>query len=194
MEGSGVGKVEAGGGEVRRNRGSKIMVPETALEPVLDADVSRPMLARWSQGVVLVLPCGIALKIRSDGRIVDTGTTSDYGKVACPRASLDEMSERLERVRTRIEEAFGVISAQRSLIQSLFTRIDDIGETALRGLEEHQGVGGVGVPTMGPRAVVQHQKLELVPDVVRDEVRDEGSGRCSRAATLEHLDRPGEPG
>lgn len=99
--------------------GAKILVPEPSLGRIRYTDLPVPKKSGCSTGYMVPLPCGVALGFRGDGVLIRIGTPPVSALPSCSRASLDEMSERLERYRASNYEIFATVAALRVQVASL---------------------------------------------------------------------------
>lgn len=156
MDGARLGRSGRVGTPAGSEKDVRLLVPDHTVAPVLDPNLQGPMLGKWSEGYVLVLPCAICLKVRRDGCIVSVGTTSEYGQIPCTHAAVDEVATGLDHERTRIGELYGQFAKLQLELKGVLEEVSKLreeGDTLCRFVARSagvdKGVGGVAVHTLG---------------------------------------------
>lgn len=140
-----------------RNKADPGMARPTYLGGIPHSDASKIVRPGRSTAQVLPFPCGIALAVGSDGRVLGGGMAQGHAALSCSRITLAEYEHIIEDTRAKLAEAVEL------LVQLVVV-----------------GVGGLVPPDQG-RAVSAGRDFEALSDrlvklcgaLVCDEVRGE---------------------
>lgn len=98
-----------GPGDEARNKADPGMARPTYLGGLPHSDASKIVRPGRSTAQVLPFPCGIALAIGSDGRVLGGGVASGHAPLSCSRITLAEYEHILEDTRAKLAEAVDLL-------------------------------------------------------------------------------------